>query len=362
MLKTPLFEEHRKLSARLAPFSGWQMPIQYSGIIEEHIHCRKAACVFDICHMGEFFLKADPEKSGMENIFLFSLKVKDIPVKKAKYGFILNKEGKILDDLVIYRLSSDEWMVVVNAATTQKDFLHIQENLGRDAFLENRSDKIGKVDLQGPLSRDILSRLFGEKINGLQYYAFDYFDVRGEKSIISRTGYTGELGYEIYLGCQKISDLWSLLLKEKSVKPAGLGARDTLRLEMGYVLYGQDISEETSPLEAGMEKNINLDKEFIGKAALLEEKRIGLKKNLVAIRASSRRSPRHDYQIFNQDREIGRITSGSFSPTLGCGIALGYVEPVAAKEGLAVSVRDKGIKIDAVVAKRPFLRQTSLRN
>ncbi|MEA3328851.1 MAG: glycine cleavage system aminomethyltransferase GcvT [Candidatus Omnitrophota bacterium] len=360
MLKTPLFEQHEKLFAKFAPFAGWQMPVQYSGIINEHFHCRKLASVFDICHMGEFFVKAEPEKSGMENIFLFSSKVKDIPVKKAKYGVILNEQGKILDDLVVYRLSEDEWMVVVNAATTEKDFLHIQANLGKDALLENRTDKIGKIDLQGPLSRDILSELFGPRINELRYYAFDYFDILGEKSIISRTGYTGELGYEIYVSYEKIGDLWSLLLKDERVKPAGLGARDTLRLEMGYVLYGQDISEEISPLEAGM-KNITLDKEFIGKDALLVEKEAGLKKGLVAIRSGSRRSPRHDYRIFSQDKEIGRITSGSFSPSLGCGIALGYVEPAAVKKDLPVSIQDKSVKIDAVITEKPFLKETSLK-
>ncbi|MEA3560177.1 MAG: glycine cleavage system aminomethyltransferase GcvT [Candidatus Omnitrophota bacterium] len=360
MFKTPLIEQHNKLSAKLAPFSGWQMPVQYSGIIDEHLYCRKFACVFDICHMGEFFIKAEPEKSGMENIFLFSLNVKDIPVRKAKYGVMLNEKGKILDDLVIYHLAEDEWMVVVNAATTENDFLHIQANLNKGVLLENRSDRIGKVDLQGPLSRGILSELFGPKINGLQYYTFDYFDILGEKSIISRTGYTGELGYEIYISNEKVTDLWLLLLKDERVKPAGLGARDTLRLEMGYALYGQDIDEETSPLEAGM-KNLTLDKKFIGKSALLAEKEAGLKKSLVAIRAGSRRSPRQGYQIFSQDREIGRITSGSFSPSLGCGIALGYAEPAVIEKDLVVSVQGKAVKIDAVITEKPFLKETSLK-
>ncbi len=361
MIKTPLFEQHKKLSAKFAPFAGWQMPVQYSGIIDEHLYCRRAVCVFDICHMGEFFLKAEPEKSGMENIFLFSTKVKDIPLNKCRYGVMLNEKGKIIDDLVIYRRAIEEWMIVVNAATTQRDFLHIQTNLNKGALLEDRSDRTGKLDLQGPLSRDILAGLFGSGINELQYYTFDYFDVLGEKNIISRTGYTGELGYEIYISSEKTRELWSLLLDDQRVKPAGFGARDTLRLEMGYVLYGRDITEETSPLEAGMEGMINLDKEFIGKSALLDEKKAGVKKSLVAIRASSRRSPRHDYQIFNGEEKIGRVTSGGFSPSLGCGIALGYVEPAEAKTDLPVSIRNNSVTIEAVTTKRPFLKDTSLR-
>ena len=361
MIKTPLFEQHKKLSAKFAPFAGWQMPAQYSGIIDEHLYCRSSACVFDICHMGEFFLKAEPEKSGMEKIFLFSTKVKDIPLQKCRYGVMLNEKGKIIDDLVIYRRAIDEWMIVVNAATTRSDFLHIQANLNKGALLEDRSDRTGKLDLQGPLSRDILAGLFGPGINELQYYAFDYFDILGEKNIISRTGYTGELGYEIYISSEKTKELWSLLLGDERVKPAGLGARDTLRLEMGYVLYGRDITEQTSPLEAGMERMIDLDKEFIGKSALLDEKKAGVKKSLVAIRASSRRPPRHDYQIFNGEEKIGRVTSGGFSPSLGCGIALGYVEPAEAKIDLPVSIRNNSVIIEAVTTKRPFLKDTSLR-
>ena len=361
MIKTPLFEQHKKLSAKFAPFAGWQMPVQYSGIIDEHLYCRRAACLFDICHMGEFFLKADPEKSGMENIFLFSARVKDIPLKKCRYGVMLNQEGKIIDDLVIYRRASDEWMIVVNAATTGSDFRHIRANLNKGSLLQDRSDRIGKLDLQGPFSRDILAGLFGSAINKLRYYSFDYFDILGEKNIISRTGYTGELGYEIYISSEKIAELWSFLLGDKRVHPAGLGARDTLRLEMGYVLYGRDISEQTSPLEAGMEKMINLGKEFIGKSALIDEKKAGVKKSLVAIRASSRRSPRHDYQIFNRDQKIGRVTSGGFSPSLGCGIALGYVEPAEAKTNLPISIRNNSVIIEAVTTKRPFLKDTSLK-
>ena len=265
------------------------------------------------------------------------------------------------DDLLIYRRASDEWMIVVNAATTRSDFLHVQTNLDKDALLEDRSDRTGKLDLQGPLSRDILVQLFGPGINELQYYTFDYFDILGEKNIISRTGYTGELGYEIYISSEKIAELWSLLLGDERVKPAGLGSRDTLRLEMGYVLYGRDISEQTSPLEAGMERMIDLGKEFIGKSALLDEKKAGVKKSLVAIRASSRRPPRHGYQIFNGEENIGRVTSGGFSPSLVCGIALGYVEPAEAKTDLPVSIRNNSVIIEAVTTKRPFLKDTSLR-
>ncbi|MDD5680635.1 MAG: glycine cleavage system aminomethyltransferase GcvT, partial [Candidatus Omnitrophica bacterium] len=252
---TPLKDEHIKLNARMAPFAGWYMPIQYEGIIAEHNHTRNAASLFDICHMGEFYLKGSATGTGLENMFSFS--VKDMPVGKCRYGAMLNGKGGVIDDLIVYRLSQEEWMIVVNAGTIDKDVAQIKANLKKGAHFENRSSATAKLDLQGPLSRDIVSKLINPDIAKLKYYTFNYFDILGEKNIISRTGYTGELGYELYISSGKAIELWNFLLRDKKLKPAGLGARDTLRLEMGYTLYGQDVDDTTTPLEANLEKFID---------------------------------------------------------------------------------------------------------
>ena len=265
---TPLSSEHTKLGAKMAHFAGWYMPIQYEGIIAEHNHTRTAVSVFDICHMGEFYVKGDALKTGLEN--MFSSSVIDMPVGKCRYGAMLNEKGGIIDDLIIYRTAKEEWMAVVNAGTIDKDFAHLKSHLKKGAQIENRSAVLGKLDLQGPLSRDILSALIPD-IAKLQYYTFNHFDILGERNIISRTGYTGELGYEIYISAGKVAELWNLLLKDKRLKPAGLGARDTLRLEMGYPLYGQDVDDNTTPLEANLAKFINFERDFIGKGALLKK-------------------------------------------------------------------------------------------
>ncbi len=343
----------------MAPFGGWLMPIQYSGILNEHIWTRKMVSVFDICHMGEFKLKADPIKSGLDRTLTVNLK--DMPCGKCRYTSMLNDNGGIIDDLIVYRLKPDEWMLVVNAATTDSDEVNLRKYLSKDANLENISSKIGKLDLQGPLSREVLIKIIGSKINQLKYYTFDYFDILGEKSIISRTGYTGELGYEIYLSNPKIKELWALLLKDGSVKPAGLGARDTLRMEMGYSLYGQDIDRDITPLEAGMERYLDFNKDFIGKDALLEQRKKGLTRNLVSFVTASRRSARHNYKIWAKDREIGFVTSGSFAPSLGVSIGMGYVKN-GVKTGDKIIIKDNNVEIEATITDKPFYKNSSLKS
>ncbi|MBU0503255.1 MAG: glycine cleavage system aminomethyltransferase GcvT [Candidatus Omnitrophota bacterium] len=356
---TPLFQEHKDLAAQMAPFGGWLMPIQYSGILNEHIWTRKRVSVFDICHMGEFLLKADPVKSGLDRILTNNLK--DMPCGKCRYTSMLNEKGGIIDDLIIYRIKPDEWMLVVNAATTNGDEANLRKYLSNEARLENVSSKVGKLDLQGPLSRETLGDIIGSGINRLKYYTFDYFDILGEKNIVSRTGYTGELGYEIYLSNPKIKELWALLLKDGSVKPAGLGARDTLRLEMGYSLYGQDIDLNITPLEAGMERYLDFNKDFIGKDALLKQKKSGLVRNLISFVTVSRRSARHNYKIWSRDQEIGFVTSGSFAPSLGVSIGMGYV-----KNGVKIRdkiiLKDNNVEIEATIADKPFYKNSSLKS
>ncbi|MFA5287054.1 MAG: glycine cleavage system aminomethyltransferase GcvT [Candidatus Omnitrophota bacterium] len=354
---TPLIDKHKNLGAKLAPFGGWLMPIQYSGIIEEHNWTRANAGLFDICHMGEFAIDADLSKSNLGD--LLTVNLKSMPEGSCRYGFMLNEQGGIIDDLVVYRISDFRWMVVVNAATTNTDEAHMRKYLNSAAHFENISTSLGKLDLQGPESGNVLKRLVNEDPK-LKYYTFGYFDLLGEKIIISRTGYTGELGYELYMPNKKIPQLWERILTDKLVKPIGLGARDTLRLEIGYSLYGQDIDKSTTPLEAGLEYFIDWEKEFIGKAALKKEKQEGLPKRMICFASGSRRSPRHNYHIVHKGEDIGNVTSGSFSPSLGIGIGMGYVSREV-KVGELVDLVEGSVTINAKVVNKPFYKNGSIK-
>jgi aminomethyltransferase len=356
---TPLLDEHLRRKAKMAPFAGWNMPIQYEGIIAEHNHTRSQVSLFDVCHMGEFYIKGDAVGTGLEEIFSFSLD--DMPIGRCRYGAMLNENGGIIDDLIIYRISKREWMAVVNSAAIDKDERHIRTHLRKGIEFENCSSKLAKLDLQGPLSRDILARLITPEIKKLNYYTFGYFDILGEKNIISRTGYTGELGYELYISSDMVGKLWNYLLEDKRLKPAGLGARDTLRLEMGYTLYGQDVTDDTTPLEANLEKHVKLDKDFIGKEALVRQKKEGIKRLLVAFRTDSRRAPRHGYSMIKAGRKIGMVTSGSFSPSLSYGIGLGYVDAPYAKLGEKILIKKDSVEFEATITEKPFYKRSSLK-
>ena len=358
--KTPLFDEHVKLGAKLAPFGGWNMPIQYTGIIAEHLWTRQNASLFDICHMGEFLVRGEPKKTGLDRVVTIDLD--SMPAATCRYGFMLNDAGGIIDDLLVYKVAGDEWMLVVNASTTPGDEANLKKNLTANSNFANISDSLGKLDLQGPLSGAVLKDLIGPDVGNLRYYTFSNFKILDEDIVISRTGYTGELGYELYISNEKIAELWNLILKDKRVKPAGLGARDTLRLEMGYMLYGQDIDAATTPLEAGLEKFVDFKKDFIGRDMLLKQKKAGIARSLISFMADSRRSPRHNYKIIIGGRESGAVTSGSFSPSLECGIGMGYVRTPAPKAGSAVILKEGNVAIDAKIADRPFYRKGTAKN
>jgi len=356
---TPLSSVHRSMNALMAPFGGWDMPIQYEGIIAEHRACREGAALFDICHMGEFIFQGNLVADGLEDIFSFS--VATIPVGRSRYGFLLNQSGGIIDDLIIFRLSEDRVMIVVNAATAPKDFAVIRDRL-RGGSLTDVTDVTGKLDLQGPLSREIMTKLFGPTIGQIPYFKFITTEILGAPAIVSRTGYTGELGYEIFLPADKVAELWQLLLTENRVKPAGLGARDLLRLEVGYSLYGNDLSEEITPLEAGLESFVNFEKSFVGKDALLRQKEAGPSRVKVAFKVASRRSPRHDYSICAGDDTVGIVTSGAFSPMLGCGVGLGFVRPELAAIGTPLTICHEKVSMESTVCPLPFYSGGSLRS
>lgn len=356
---TPISGRHRALNALMAPFGGWDMPIQYEGIIAEHSWCRTQASLFDICHMGEFLFQGDFETSGLEDVFTFS--VSTIPVGRSRYGFLLNEGGGIIDDLIVFRLADDKVMIVVNAATAPKDFAVIQERLKGGVFTDITA-ATGKLDLQGPLSRYVMVELLGEEVAKIPYFKFITMNILGVEAIVSRTGYTGELGYEIFIPAEKVCELWDLLLQDERVKPAGLGARDVLRLEVGYSLYGSDIDEETTPLEAGLESFINFDKSFVGKGALLRLKELGVARKKIAFEVAGRRSPRHHYEICFEGEAVGSVTSGVFSPMLGRGIGIGFVKPEIAVIGAPLTIRHERVVMEATVCELPFYRGGSLRS
>lgn len=357
MLKTLLYDNHNLLGAKIAPFGGWLMPIQYQGILAEHLHTRTAVSVFDICHMGEFILEADPVASGLDRVVTQNLVA--MFDGSCRYGFMLNDQGKVLDDLVIYRINKNKWMLVVNAATTDNDFAHLKKNLKGEYKLENISSKTGKLDVQGPQSLEVLQKIFGQNVEELKYYTFSKFTFQNQECIISRTGYTGELGYEIYVSSDYVVKLWEVLLKDSRIKPAGLGARDTLRLEMGYPLYGQDLDINHSPQAAGLIKFVDLTKDFIGKDALLNEQKSGQKENLICFQTDSRRAARHGFTLLDNNKPVGIVTSGSFSPSLSVGIGMGYVGGKY-EVGAQLIANDSTTEIPVKIIKRPFLKSTSI--
>lgn len=356
---TPLNAQHRALGALMAPFGGWDMPIQYEGIISEHRWCREQAALFDICHMGEFLFKGDFVAGGLEDLFTFS--VSAIPVGRSKYGFLLNDKGGIIDDLIVFRLADDEAMIVVNAATAPNDFQVMQARLKGGAF-SNISAETAKLDLQGPRSREVLVDLLGGWVADIPYFRFVQQPILGSPAVVSRTGYTGELGYELFLPADKVGELWEKLLADDRVKPAGLGARDVLRLEVGYSLYGSDIDESITPFEADLAAFVKLDKEFVGKSALLQQQEQALSRVKVAFKVTSRRTPRHGFGIFDGERRIGEVTSGVFSPMLGCGVGLGYIEPGYAALGTRLTIAQDRAVMEAEVCGLPFYDKGSIRS
>jgi len=356
MKLTPLYGEHKKLGAKLAPFGGWYMPISYEGILAEHRAARESAAVFDICHMGEFMFRGESQELDSA----VTQDVSGLAPGKSRYGFLLNDKGGITDDLIIFRFDEKEFMIVVNAATSGNDYEALKKLL-RKGDLSDISAETAKIDLQGPLSRDVLKEALELDI-GLKYFNFAHFDIFGEKALVSRTGYTGELGYEIFINSSKAVDLWNKLLSDGRVKPAGLGARDILRLEMGYSLYGHDIDGETTPDEAGLDMFVDYEKEFAGKKALLARKAAGAGKKKIAFKSEGRRSPRAHYRILSGGKDIGEVTSGVFSPSLSCGIGLGFIKAGSQVAG-DIIISDGGrVKLKAGITETPFLKETTLRN
>ncbi len=362
LLRTPLYETHRSLGARLVEFGGWEMPVRYSGDIAEHQAVRQRAGLFDVCHMGEFIATGSGALDFLQS--LVPNNVARLAENQALYTQILRPDGGTLDDLIIYRLGPERYMIVVNAGTMTKDWAWFSEHAaGKNGLtLENKSSATGLLALQGPLAQRILQPLTETPLAEIAYYHCLPGAVSGIACLISRTGYTGEDGFELYCDAGAVTDLWNRLLEAgapEGLIPAGLGARDTLRLEAGYCLYGHELTEEITPLEAGLGWTVKLDKgvDFIGREALVAQKRDGLRRKLIGIELTERGVPRAGYPLLRDGAPIGELTSGTMSPTLGKPIGLGYVTPGAASVGGALTVEIRGKPVAAMIVPLPFYKR-----
>lgn len=360
--RTPLFDTHRRLGARLVEFGGWEMPVQYTSIIEEHRAVRQRAGLFDVCHMGEFRVEGAGALPFLQ--YLVPNDVSRLEDDQALYTQICRPDGGTLDDLLIYRRGPDKYMAVVNAGTMPKDWEWFQQHAaGRgDLTLTNVSDEMGLIALQGPLATQILQPLTDTPLDEIAYYHCHDGVVAGIGSLISRTGYTGEDGFELYCSADQVVALWDALFgagTPHGLLPAGLGARDTLRLEAGYCLYGHELTEEFTPLEAGLGWTVKLNKssDFIGRAALEAQKRDGLPRKLVGMMPSDRGVPRAGYPILRDSEHIGEVTSGTMCPTLEKPAALGYVPPADAQVGNMIAVEIRGKQVAAEIVALPFYKR-----
>jgi aminomethyltransferase len=351
MKKTPVHAQHLKLGARMGEFGGWDMPIQYAGILEEHHHTRTKASLFDICHMGEFELSGTAAEKDLDN--LLTCGVESLQVGQVRYGFMLNEAGGTIDDLTCYRQGVDRFMLVVNAGTCKKDAEWIKSRISDDTVFTDLSPDMAKLDIQGPESRHALEDVLGCTLPNLGYFRFKEFDAGGYSFILSRTGYTGEWGYEIYLPNDAAGRLWNKLLAHELVEPAGLGARDTLRLEMGYPLYGHELMESKTPFSTSRGAFINMNKPFSGKDAV-EADLADPKALLVGLKFDSKRAAREHDKIYHEGVEIGEVTSGSLAPSLGVAVAMAFVQPEFANPSQILHVDIRGRQYPATVVDLPF--------
>lgn len=360
--KTPLNRLHHAAGARMVDFGGWEMPVQYAGVIEEHLATRKAAGLFDVSHMGEIEIRGSGALPFIQQ--LTTNDASRLVDGQVQYSAICYPDGGVVDDVTLYRFSAERYLFCVNASNIEKDFAWMQQVLREhpvaDVGLANLSDSYAQLALQGPCAVRILSRLTAEDLDGIAYYHFREGLVCNLPVIISRTGYTGEDGFELYLKAGDAEALWTALLAAGEVdglQPCGLGARDTLRLEMKFALYGHEISADISPLEAGLGWITKLDKPFfIGRDALLKQREKGLQRRLAALRMSEPGIPRADYPVFDGDQQVGVVTSGTLSPCLKIGIALALVNPECSAIGTSLWIGVRQRKVAAQVVKAPFIR------
>ncbi len=361
--KTPLYDKHVRLGARMVPFAGWLMPVQYTSIVDEHQAVRNNIGIFDISHMGQLIAEGGSARTWLNTILTNN--VDKLHVGTGQYTFLLNEDGGIIDDLIVYRIGEQKFLLVVNAARTEEDFVWLQNHLkgGRTCRLENRSADFGGVAIQGPRIAELFHALFGQDSdlparNSIADFRFEETTVS-----VARTGYTGEDGIEVFFGATDAVTFWNAALekgKPFGIKPCGLGARDTLRLEMCYPLNGSDLSPERNPIEAGLGFFVDLTKpNFISRDVLLKTKENGPREKLVPFRMKEKGPPpRPHYAVFQNGERIGEVTSGTLSPSLNWGVGMAYVSTAHAKIGAQIDIEIRGQKFPALIEKKPLYKKS----
>jgi aminomethyltransferase len=364
MQQTALIEEHRAAGARLVDYAGWEMPVQYGGILDEHRAVRERAGLFDLSHMGEVWITG-PD-AGAALAYALVTDPPRLAIGRAHYSMITAADGGIIDDLIVYRLAEDRFLVVPNAANREAVAAALRERLaGFDAQLDDASLRTSLVAIQGPLAAGILGPLTTVDLGPLKYYAIADGSVAGIPAHVARTGYTGEDGFEIFVDWDEAVPLWRKLLKAgegSGLVPAGLGARDTLRLEAGMPLYGNELGRDGNPYEAGLGRVVKLDKEgdFVGRDALAKVDEAGPKRSLVGLAVRGRQVARHGHEVMapGQDGPMGVVTSGAPSPTLGMPVAMAYVPPLSAEVGTMVEIGIRGARVEADIVPLPFYKRS----
>jgi len=361
---TPLYDEHVALGGKIVPFAGYALPVQYpTGITAEHHAVRGAAGLFDVSHMGEFVIRGGDALALVQHLTVND--ASRLEVGQCQYSAMCREDGGIIDDLVVYRFP-EHYMLVVNGARRDVDWAWVREHATAfDVEVEDRSDALALLALQGPVAQRVLAPLTDVDLDALGYYRFAEGTVAGVDGVVSRTGYTGEDGFELYLPVGGAVAVWRALLeqgRDEGLLPAGLGARDTLRLEMGYALYGNDLDEEHTPLEGRLGWVVKLDKgDFVGREALARQKEQGVSRRLVGLQLTERGFPRPHYPIVHEGADVGEVTSGTVSPTLGHGIAMGYVPADLGAAGTALGIRVRDRVLAAEVVRPPFYTGGSIR-
>lgn len=360
MKDTPLRQIHEKLGAKIVPFAGYNMPVSYEGVTLEHETVRKGVGVFDVSHMGEFLISGPKALDLIQQVT--SNDASNLTIGKAQYSCIPNETGGIVDDLIVYKIKEEQYLLVVNASNIEKDWQHISKyNDNYGAEMRNISEDYSLLAIQGPKAIEAMQSLTSVNLSGIKFYTFQIGEFAGiDHVIISATGYTGSGGFEIYCKNNEVEQIWKKVFKagaDFGIKPIGLAARDTLRLEMGYCLYGNDINDGTSPIEAGLGWITKFTKDFVNSEALAQEKVLGPKRKLVAFELDERGIPRHDYEIVDEnDSTIGVVTSGTMSPSLGKGIGLGYVPTSYSEIGTTIFIQIRKNAVPATVVRLPFYK------
>jgi aminomethyltransferase len=358
---TPLFGAYDRYSGKVIDFAGWALPVQFEGIIPEHESVRNAAGLFDVSHMGEIEVRGNAAAAFVQ--YLVTNDVSTLADNQVMYAMMCYPDGGVVDDLLVYKFAEDYFYLVVNASNADKDFEWIKSSLGEyDAEIVNLSDSTAELALQGPKAEEILQRLTKTDLSGIKFFFCDRnVEVAGVKCLVSRTGYTGEDGFEIYMPNRHVEMLWDRILEEGrdlGLKPAGLGCRDTLRFEAVLPLYGNELSEKITPLEAGLGMFVKLDKgDFIGRDALLKQKTEGLKRKIAGFEMKDRGIPRHGYEVKADDKVIGFVTTGYFSPTLKKNIGLALIEAKYAEIGTEIEILVRNKPLKAEVIRKGFYRK-----